>query len=119
MARHGLSTEELETWTRNYRAYGKAGLQATRRHREDLMSLRLLYDEFCSLRLIYDDDDHWRRRISDIRRAINTTPPASVADCAVKLRAVLDPLGMAVGEDPDDLVALRQVAAFLEHYVRG
>ena len=51
MRRHWLSAEELETSTRNYRAHGKAGLRAIRRHREDRMSLRVLYDEFCSLRL--------------------------------------------------------------------
>ena len=93
---------------------------------DDDPSFGALYDEFRELRTIFDNDDRWRgldkagresmwRRINDVRTMINTSSPASAGDCAVKIRLLLDPgRGMAVGDDPIDLVSLRQVAAFLE-----
>ena len=93
---------------------------------DDDPSFGALYEEFRELRTVFDNNERWRgldkagresmwRRISDIRTMINTSSPASADDCAVKLRLLLDPgRGMAVGDDPVDLVSLRQVAAFLE-----
>ena len=88
-----------------------------------MASIGALHDEFVSLRRLdarcradldeAEQEDVWQR-VSDLRTMIDTRPPASAADCAMKLRVVLDPLGMGVGEDPDDEVSLRQVAEFLE-----
>jgi len=89
-----------------------------------MASFRALYDEFCLLQMVFDDDERdldevereriWRR-ISSVFAMINTSSPASVADCAVKIRLLLDPaLGMAAGVRPEDFVSLSQVAEFLE-----
>jgi hypothetical protein len=86
------------------------------------MSLCALDQEFSSLRGIIDDPTCSERdrtaaawRWGDVIGAINTTEPDSIGDCVVKLRSLLDRgLGMSVGDRPDDRVALRQVAEFLE-----
>lgn len=54
-------------------------------------------------------------RIGDLFGIINATAPASLHDCAVKLRFLADPeVGIVVGERDDDVTALRQVLAFVE-----
>jgi hypothetical protein len=54
------------------------------------------------------------RRLGDLMGEIAATPPASVADCVVKLRRLADPeLGIDAGDRDDDVSSLRQVIGFL------
>ena len=89
------------------------------------MSLCTLDQEFSSLRGIFDDPTcteadlsaaAWR--IDELVGVINTEPPTSTGDCAVKLRLLADlKFGMAAGDRDDDYTSLRQVIAFLDGYL--
>ena len=77
--------------------------------------------EYRELRAVWRDEDRrhldgagrvWKR-MNEVRTTIETTPPATGADCSVKVRVLFN-LGQELGDDPDDLIALRQVAKFLE-----
>ena len=88
------------------------------------MSLPALEQEYRSLDRTIDraidelDDREYGaavNRLHQVFRAINTTPPTDLQDCAIKLRRLADPvLGMAGGEVEGDGVCLRQVIEFLE-----
>jgi hypothetical protein len=55
------------------------------------------------------------RRFGQVIAEINTTPPENIGDCRIKIARIADLLhGIEAGiDDPDDMLALRQVAQFL------
>ena len=89
-----------------------------------MADLGALYNEYRELKAVWLDEDRrhaldeagvdrvWER-MNEVRTTIETTPPATGADCSVKVRVLFN-LGQELGDDPDDLIALRQVAKFLE-----
>lgn len=88
------------------------------------MSLRALEWEYLSLDRALDDpgDDGAYASVSDrqhdIFQAINTTPPADLRDCLIKLKRLSDlSHGMAEGKIKGDAECLRQVVAFLERFL--
>lgn len=61
-----------------------------------------------------EDTARWDR-IGELIELIQSTPPQSLAGCAVKLRFLTDEeVGLEFGDREDDVQSLRQVLAFIE-----
>jgi hypothetical protein len=103
---------------------GDAGLiEAERRLKEIRQQTRSLYRDFFKIDAQTEKDiiigiiDPVRYRLSDF---IDQTRPAGLAGAAVKLRLLADEeIGMAAGENQDELASLRQVLEFVEREAGG
>jgi len=98
---------------------GDAGLiEAERRLKEIRQRSRALYRDFFKINVQTEQDiiiaiiDPVRYGLSDF---IDQTRPVGLAGAAVKLRLLADEeIGMAAGENQDELASLRQVLEFVE-----
>lgn len=58
------------------------------------------------------DDQDWDAA-ADAAEAIHTTPPVTLGDALVKLRALAGPLGVAGGGSDCHILSVNQISAFL------